>query len=426
MFNHFKIPHLNMLARFQYIDAATSEYKRRGSPALVYGGMTYLRVGIAFDAATSLARAAVVAIRYAAIRKQFADEDTPKPEGETSVLNYKMVQFRLLPQIAASYALHFAGRELQDVFARYEETMAKDVRAAEVVLAELHLKSCAMKAYATTVAVEGIETCRRACGGHGYSHYSGLGHLYAEQLPSVTFEGDNYMLTKQVARSLLKAARRVLAGKGDAGPIDSMLQHYLERQHTGAAFDVLNDDADLVGAFAWRVAHITFDIVRLRDQEKETWNNLLVPFWRLHTAFAQYLTVSAFYAKVSSPQLAQELGPQTAAVFTDLFRLYALSTMDANSGEFSESGAVNAKQFGLARHRALGALLDRVRPHALPLVEGWAFSDLVLNSSLGRSDGKAYEDMFRKAASNPVNTLTFDVRVESDVMIKRTERVAKL
>ena len=390
--------------------------------------MTYLRVGIAFDAAQCLARAAAIAVRYAAVRRQFEDEDDPKPKGETAVLNYKMVQFRLLPAIAASYALHFAGRELQTLYRKYDAALATDQRAAEAILAELHLKSCALKAYSTTVAVEGIETCRRACGGHGYSHYSGIGSIYAEQLPSVTYEGDNYMLTKQVARSLIKSARAALAGKGGKSPIDNVLRNYLECEKSGAVFDVLNSDADIVAAFGWRVAHATFEIVRLRDQEKETWNNILIPFWRLSIAFGQYLTVSAFFATVSTDRaaLVAAVGEPTAAVLNDLFRLFALSTIDNYVGDFADAGAITPKQFRLARHRAIGSLLDKIRPHAIPLVEGWGFSDFILNSSLGRSDGNVYEDMFRKAAANPVNTLTFDPRPESAVLVKRTTRLAKL
>lgn len=429
IFNQHKIPHLNMMARFGWVDPATNTFKRRGSPTLTYGGMTYLRVGIAFDAATALARGAAVAIRYTAVRQQFQDEDDPNAKGETAVLNYKMVQYRLLPALARAYALHFAGRDLQALFNRFDTAMRSDQNAALAILGDLHLTSCAMKTYATTVAVENIEVCRRSMGGHGYSAYAGLGHLYGEQLPSATYEGDNYVLTKQVARSLLKSAGDVLTGKGGDSALDQALKHYAERKDTGAAFDVLNDDEQLVAAYGWRVAHQTFEILRLRMKAKETWNNLLVPIWRLSTAYSEWVTVRAFHARVTGvgrEQLVAAVGAPSADAIAQLFRLYALITLEERTGDFAESGAVNAQQFGLARHRAIGQVIDNVRPHALNLAEGWGLSDLVLNSSLGRSDGNGYEDMFRKAASNPVNGLTFDPDPNSDVMIKRRDRLAKL
>ena len=68
------------------------------------------------------------------------------------------------------------------------------------LLADLHATSCGLKALASTTAAEGLEVCRRACGGHGYSSFSGIGSWYADYLPTTTWEGDNYMLTQQVAR----------------------------------------------------------------------------------------------------------------------------------------------------------------------------------------------------------------------------------
>jgi acyl-CoA oxidase len=42
-------------------------------------------------------------------------------------------------------------------------------------------------------------------GGHGYLDSSGVGRLFADHLPSVTYEGENFVLSLQVARAALKA-----------------------------------------------------------------------------------------------------------------------------------------------------------------------------------------------------------------------------
>jgi acyl-CoA oxidase len=41
-------------------------------------------------------------------------------------------------------------------------------------------------------------------GGHGYLDSSGIGRLFADELPSVTYEGENLVLGLQVARAALK------------------------------------------------------------------------------------------------------------------------------------------------------------------------------------------------------------------------------
>lgn len=53
-------------------------------------------------------------------------------------------------------------------------------------LAEMHILSSGLKSYTTTAAVQDVETARRALGGHGFSEFSGLGRMYADNVPSVT------------------------------------------------------------------------------------------------------------------------------------------------------------------------------------------------------------------------------------------------
>lgn len=440
LLNKVKIPHINMLARFNVVDPETSEYRRVGSPSLIYGTLTWVRSTIVLEAGAALARGVTVATRYCAVRRQFQDRDAEEAglkTGETAVLNYKMVQQRLLPLLAATYALHFTGRGMMAMYNANQEAMnknlaagAKDARGAgpeelnpgAELLADLHATSCGLKALGSTIAVEGLEVTRRACGGHGFSSYSGIGPWYADYLPTATWEGDNYMLTQQVARYLLKTARQVIDGVAPKNETAEILQFYISRKDTGVANDVLNNDADIVRAFAWRTAFLTLEALKLRDKEKKSWNSLLVAFWRLSTAHSQYLVVRNFYDAVfkDPARLAGNVGDVTADVLQDLFRLFALNTIENHAAEFVTSGAITNNQLTLARVKGVSNLLDRIRPHAVKLVDAWSFSDFLLASSLGRYDGKVYQDLFERARNNPVNELIFDPYPDSDVLIKRT------
>ena len=42
-----------------------------------------------------------------------------------------------------------------------------------------------------------MESCRRACGGHGYSLLSGLPTIFSSYVQNVTWEGDNNVLLLQ-------------------------------------------------------------------------------------------------------------------------------------------------------------------------------------------------------------------------------------
>jgi acyl-CoA oxidase len=67
-------------------------------------------------------------------------------------------------------------------------------------------------------------------------------------------------------------------------------------------------------------------------------------------------------------------------------------------------------------------LLSEIRPHAIRLVDAWGFDDWVLDSSLGRKDGKVYEDMFYRASElNPLNKITVDPYPDSEVLFRKVE-----
>ncbi|KAH8701557.1 acyl-CoA dehydrogenase/oxidase [Talaromyces proteolyticus] len=434
LFNKLKIPHISMLARFSRVDPDTNKYVRPALPTLVYGTMTWVRSNIVLDAGSVLARGVTIATRYCAVRRQFQDRDADRNAGETQVLNYKMVQVRLLPLLASMYALHFTGRGMMKLYQESQTRMKgatqsgqdtrspgpEELRAGADLLADLHATSCGLKALASTTAGEGLEICRRACGGHGYSSYSGIGPWYSDYLPTLTWEGDNYMLTQQVARYLLKAARAVLAGKGTGNDTSQILQSYLARKDKGASFDILEVDSEIVAAFAWRTAHLTFEALKHRDVEKRSWNSLLVDFWRLSTSHSQYLVVKNFYDSVSSRELTSSVDAATAEVLRKLFRLYALHTLEREAADFYSSGAVTVRQITLTRTKAVLSLLDDIRPHAVRLVDAWQIPDWVLDSSLGRSDGAVYEDLFRRASQeNPVNDLIFDPYPWNEAVLKK-------
>lgn len=59
------------------------------------------------------------------------------------------------------------------------------------LLAETHAISSGLKTYVSSRVVEGVETVRRAMGGHGFLASTGIGRIYANELPSTTYEGDN-------------------------------------------------------------------------------------------------------------------------------------------------------------------------------------------------------------------------------------------
>jgi acyl-CoA oxidase len=171
------------------------------------------RVSIA-SAAVSVAKVGLtVAIRYAAVRRQFGPAGGP----ETTILDYPAHQRRLLPALATTYALHFAVAALQ---ARYVAG-GEDEREVEVMAAGL-------KSYASWHATRTLQDCRECCGGQGYLSINRIAVLKDDADVFTTFEGDNTVLMQLVAKGLLTAFKQQFAG----GRFTGMLRHVARRAAT--------------------------------------------------------------------------------------------------------------------------------------------------------------------------------------------------
>lgn len=62
-----------------------------------------------------------------------------------------------------------------------------------------------------------MEICRLSCGGHGFSHYSGIPSIIFEYSSNLTMEGENSILYLQVSRYLLKCYKYYIRGRNAIG-----------------------------------------------------------------------------------------------------------------------------------------------------------------------------------------------------------------
>ncbi|KAK4892384.1 hypothetical protein LTR28_002335, partial [Elasticomyces elasticus] len=167
LFNKFKVPHISMLARFSSVDTKTSQYLQPASPSLIYGTLTWVRSTIVLQAGGVLARGVTIATRYCAVRRQFQDRDAQNQVGENQVINYTTVQIRLLTLLAATFALHFTGRGMMELYEANQKKMSQstgktgsanrgvgpeETHSGSDLLADLHAVSCGLKSLASSTA----------------------------------------------------------------------------------------------------------------------------------------------------------------------------------------------------------------------------------------------------------------------------------
>jgi acyl-CoA oxidase len=171
------------------------------------------RISVAGGAGAAAEKALAIAVRYAELRRQFADPATGE---ETVVLDYLVHQRKLLPALATSYALHVAQ---DDLIARMHELQKPGAQPDEALQRELETRAAGVKAVGTWHATATIQTCREACGGAGYLSENLLPALKADTDVFTTFEGDNTVLLQLVAKTILSDYARGLGRMGVGGKV---------------------------------------------------------------------------------------------------------------------------------------------------------------------------------------------------------------
>jgi acyl-CoA oxidase len=131
--------------------------------------------------------------------------------------------------------------------------------------------------------------------------------------------------------------------------------------------------------------------------------------------YSEQILVTNFHAALPPP----DLSASTSSILTSLFSLYALYTIDSDSRTFSTTNALTSSSLDAAPSAILTLMTEEIRPNAVKLVDAWAMPDYILDSALGRYDGKVYEDLFNRAHRlNPLNKITFNVDWESEEIVK--------
>ncbi|XP_069795681.1 peroxisomal acyl-coenzyme A oxidase 2-like isoform X2 [Narcine bancroftii] len=208
MMQNVHIPRENMLSRHSMVTSDGS-YIHQGSDKINYISMVFTRVRmLSFELLPALSKACVIAIRYSVVRRQ---SELKPGEKEAKILDYQVQQQKLLPLLATVFAFHFMASSLEAFCKQVNSQIQTKGNISS--LPELHALSAGLKALLSGTCSAGVETCRRACGGHGYSMFSGLPSLYARAVASCTYEGENTVMFLQTARFLMKCLARVDCGQ---------------------------------------------------------------------------------------------------------------------------------------------------------------------------------------------------------------------
>uniref|UniRef100_A0AAV1TQA9 Acyl-coenzyme A oxidase n=1 Tax=Peronospora matthiolae TaxID=2874970 RepID=A0AAV1TQA9_9STRA len=393
-FHKIRVPRENMLMRYAKV-LPDGTFVKPQSDKLVYLTMVRIRAYLIETLATFMGAAATICTRFSAARIQGR---TPDLKGEFQVLDYQNQQHELFPLLAISYAAHFAGNSLKELHDTALDAIKKGEPRFGAKLAELHAVSSGLKAWIAEHVSDGIETCRRLCGGHGFTQSSNLSHIFAEIVGANTYEGTFDVLVQQHARYLLKTLASLPANENSTKFLSQVTRYSDSKLRCDAETREDFDNLDLLlEAFQARAARITLMLASHMRAANNDGNACMVLMARASTSHAELILLESFVHGVRNIPPGRE--QQAVARLCSLFGAWLIIK---SLGDFRQHDYLSTDQADLVREQVVH-LLPVIRKNCVLLTDAWDFSDFELNSTIGRYDGDIYRALVKRAADEPLN-----------------------
>ncbi|PVU89889.1 hypothetical protein BB559_004884 [Furculomyces boomerangus] len=405
--NKVRVPRFNLLQKYVSV-SRTGEVTR---PANInsrasYGTMVFVRANIASNMGRQLAKGITIAVRYTSVRRQFGEPGKP----ESPVLDYGIVQYRIIPILAKTYAMIGMSHEF---YAQYEKTAALIEKGDFSMLKEMHAVSCGLKRWTSDTCIYGVDTCRHVCGGHGFSQFSGLNEFFAGLYPNIIWEGDNFVLAKQTASYLVKSAYGLRTKEQvEVNDTTNMFRHFMNLDSKlspaelytwsgKSAHEIASSEKLLLDLLGYRVISMVHDLAVKIYGKGQSWEESSVPSQGIATVHSEYTVCLYFSRHINKLPQGSPLRP----ILQSLFKITALSFLTRNTGELyglpSKASMTREQINGLVSEYIES--MKEVREQAVPLVDALGVPDEKLNSSLGKYDGNVYEDYMERALNEPLN-----------------------
>ncbi|XP_056633775.1 peroxisomal acyl-coenzyme A oxidase 3-like [Diorhabda sublineata] len=419
LFKNYRIPRENLLNRTADVTTEGDYESSFKDPGRILGAalenLSMGRVGIMQESSNNLICAVTIAMRYAAVRKQFA----PNGEGnnnmnELPIIEYPLHQWRLFPHMSAAAVLRVFVNGFTETYlsAVEKSTTSDELQNLSEIVSETHALVSAAKPLLSWSCRDAAQECREACGGHGFLKAARLGDIRNTNDPCVTYEGDNNVLVQQTSNWLLKQWQAVLSGDELSTPLGSCVffKHHAiirTRQCTIRNISDVQNKEFVMNSYEWLILYM---VNEMHKKQEEVIRNGLDKFTArnesqvyraavLSKSYGEYTALRYFWNKTSSADETLRLTLHNLGV------LYGLSCLDKHLVYFYQGGYTRGPEFSQVFKDAVLDICKRLKPDALSVIDGLAPPDYVVHSVLGNSDGKLYENLQKLLMGNPRSML---------------------
>ncbi|XP_037959957.1 peroxisomal acyl-coenzyme A oxidase 3 [Teleopsis dalmanni] len=407
MFTNYRIPRENLLNRTGDVTPEGVYESVFSEPGKVLGAalesFSAGRIGIMQESVNTLSNAAVISVRYAALRKQFGPE---RNGPELPIIEYQLHQWRIFPYLAASCVLKVAVVELTNTYLRIIEQTQADSNGFETLtqlVSEIHAVISSLKPLITWTARDALQEAREACGGHGYLKASKLGDLRNDHDPSCTYEGDNNVLGQQASNWLLRQWSESSVGCTERFIINRV--EILGYNYGNVLKMCPIDSYEFVlRCYEWMLCYLldtTTKRVALSVNNGvhrfEARNNSQVYGAReLSLAYAEYFALCKYVKRVQRSDVVGTL----ANVMELLFGVYAMWCLDRHLTIFYVGGFATNSNFAEDVRARLLQKCAELKDSAVSVADALAPPDFALDSVIAKSDGLLYENLQNEFMTN--------------------------
>ncbi|GIX76895.1 peroxisomal acyl-coenzyme A oxidase 3 [Caerostris extrusa] len=409
-FTNYRVPRQCLLSRTgdvtpdgRYVTPFRDPNKRFGASM---GTLSLARVFIINMGLSNLQKCLPISIRYSAVRRQFGPAE--KKSGLFWNINCSNGGYyhTWLQLMFCIISLHLSVVILLIFKCRFylERKHLSCPRKA----AELHALCSAAKPLAGWLARDAIQESREACGGHGYLQAAGFGSFRNDNDANCTYEGDNNVLLQQTSNYLLGLMKRKELEKGLRFELQSIsflsdIDDILRYKLSVGTLEDLKKPVEILSSYKWLVCYL------LKQSSEKLKNELKYndPFTsRSRTQVYYCRSLSIAYVEHEFLQrfadfISEQSHPGTVEVLTQLFQLYGLWSMEKHLSVFYEGNYCTTPLASQLIKEGILQLCEDIKDQAVSLADAISPPDFILNSSLGKSDGQVYKNLYECILNTP-------------------------
>ena len=359
-------------------------------------------IGISYHA---MAMSSLISLRYSNVRRQFEVEGK-----ERLIIDYQLQKSKIYPLIAKTYASLFAFKKICSVVDENDIRVNKHQDFS--LLKEVHILLCFAKCLTTNWANDGVLKAVNACGGHGFLSNAGFASLISGNFASVILEGEGTVLLLQVSRELLKSLSLI------ANDNSKKLLHqfkYFQDMEVLSEYKIPLEKEEYFKISTYSKAFKKGTIFLTQRCATKLMTAISEQNLAQAEAFDQksaFLATKAAklhsiqYFIMTFEEYIQKFNGAIKNAMQNLCILFSVEQLLEHANFLVMAEVFDSEQLKILRD-VYEELLELVHVDSLLLVEGFSCDDILLQSTLGHSNGKPYENLLEMAKTqSTINKMT--------------------